>query len=301
MQLCQHLAVASAVDTSWILFESGAAGHTPTNFAPEWSLLPITGTKPPLRRVTGHPLKIYGRKLVGMKTGDVDFYLHYYVTGIDHPLVCMWESWLFMFHFALSAVCWKVFEIKTPTWKILWHQRHGFARHLKCHGLQVPRQLRHQFAAAGLHWSKMRKANFICHSCATAEFIWTCLDPDFTNPELVKGLASCWTSRDQETAFGNFFKLSVPRGLSTSEIHTLTFELLMITVLVKKLRAHTSSLLQGSMSRYMNTSLMCGEYFTIRKYLHIYLLAYFGSREKTAPGCQGFFTWVSWYLNGWVL
>ena len=84
----QHLVVASSVDTSWILFDSGAAANCcPKNFAPEWPLLPITGTKPPLRSVTGQPLKIYGRKLVGMKAGDCEFYLHFYVTDIDYPLV----------------------------------------------------------------------------------------------------------------------------------------------------------------------------------------------------------------------
>ena len=71
-----------------ILFDSGAAANCcPKKFAPEWPLLPITGTKPPLRSVTGQPLKIYGRKLVGMKSGDCDFYLHFYVTDIDYPLV----------------------------------------------------------------------------------------------------------------------------------------------------------------------------------------------------------------------
>ena len=67
----QHLTVASSVDTSWILFDSGAAANCcPKNFAPEWPLPPITGTKPPLRSVTGQPLKIYGRKLVGMTSGS---------------------------------------------------------------------------------------------------------------------------------------------------------------------------------------------------------------------------------------
>ena len=84
----QHLTVASSVDTSWILFDSGAAANCcPKNFAPEWPLLPITGTKPPLRSVTGQPLKIYGRKLVGMRSGDCEFYLHFYVTDIEYPLV----------------------------------------------------------------------------------------------------------------------------------------------------------------------------------------------------------------------
>ena len=84
----QHLTVAPTVDTSWILFDSGAAANCcPKHFAPEWPLLPITGVKPPLRRVTGQPLKIYGRKLVGMKSGNCEVYLHFYVTDIDYPLV----------------------------------------------------------------------------------------------------------------------------------------------------------------------------------------------------------------------
>ena len=84
----QHLTIASTVETSWILFDSGAAANCcHKNLAPEWPLLPITGTKPPLRSVTGHPLKIHGRKLVGFKAGEVDFYLDFYVTDIDYPLV----------------------------------------------------------------------------------------------------------------------------------------------------------------------------------------------------------------------
>ena len=83
-----RLTVAPTVDTSWILFDSGAAAKCcPKNFAPEWPLLPITGVKPPLRRVTGQPLKIYGMKLVGMKSGDCEFYLHFYVTDMDYPLL----------------------------------------------------------------------------------------------------------------------------------------------------------------------------------------------------------------------
>ena len=84
----QHLTVAPTVDTSWVLFDSGAAANCcPKNFAPEWPLLPITGVKPPLRSVTGQPLKIYGRKLVGMKSGDCEFCLHFYVTDIDYPSI----------------------------------------------------------------------------------------------------------------------------------------------------------------------------------------------------------------------
>ena len=84
----QHLTVAPTVDTSWILFDSGAAANCcPKNFPPEWPLLPITGTKPQLRSVTGQALKIYGSKLVGMRSGDCEFYLHFYVTDIDYPLV----------------------------------------------------------------------------------------------------------------------------------------------------------------------------------------------------------------------
>ena len=84
----QHMVIASSVDTSCILFDSGAAANCcPKNFAPEWPILPINGSKPPLRSVTGQPLHVYGRKLVGLKAGDVDFFLHFYVTDIDYPLV----------------------------------------------------------------------------------------------------------------------------------------------------------------------------------------------------------------------
>ena len=37
--------------------------------------------------MTGQPLKLYGRKLVGMTSGSCDFYLHFYVTDIEYPLV----------------------------------------------------------------------------------------------------------------------------------------------------------------------------------------------------------------------
>ena len=81
----QHMVIASSVDTLWVLFDS--AHCCPKNFAPEWPLLPLNGSKPPLRSVTGQPLHVYGRKLVGMKVGEVDFFLHFYVTDIDYPLV----------------------------------------------------------------------------------------------------------------------------------------------------------------------------------------------------------------------
>ena len=38
----QHMVIASSADTSWVLFDSGAAAHCcPKNFAPEWPLLPL--------------------------------------------------------------------------------------------------------------------------------------------------------------------------------------------------------------------------------------------------------------------
>ena len=84
----QRMVIASSVDISGVLFDSGAAANCcPKNFAPEWPILPINGSKPPLRSVTGQPLHVYGRKLVGLKAGDVDFFLHFYVTDIDYPLV----------------------------------------------------------------------------------------------------------------------------------------------------------------------------------------------------------------------
>ena len=101
----QHLTVAPTGDTSWILFDSGAAASCcPKNFAPEWPILLITGTKPPLLSVTGHPLKIYGRKLVGMKVGDCDFYLHL------APYYKVLQS---------STPYYKVLQSSTPYYKVL--------------------------------------------------------------------------------------------------------------------------------------------------------------------------------------
>ena len=72
--------VASSIDTSWIMFDSGAAAHCcPKHFAPEWQTLPLKGSKPPLRSVTGQPLHVYGRKLVGLKAGEVNFFLHFFL------------------------------------------------------------------------------------------------------------------------------------------------------------------------------------------------------------------------------
>ena len=119
----QHLTVAPTVDTSWILFDSGAAANCcPKNFAPEWPLLPITGTKPPLRSVTGQPLKIYGRKLVGMRSGDCEFYLHFYVTDIEYPLVSVGRLLNQGYQVELSS---EEMVLKSPCGSKIQLHRHG--------------------------------------------------------------------------------------------------------------------------------------------------------------------------------
>ena len=84
----EHIASLTSVSPEWILFDSGAAAHCcPKNFAREWPLLPLQDRAPPLRSVTGQLLNIYGRRLVGMKIGDVEFHMHFYVTDIPYPIV----------------------------------------------------------------------------------------------------------------------------------------------------------------------------------------------------------------------
>ena len=122
----QRLTVASSFDTSWILFDSGAAANCcPKNFALEWPLLPITGTKPPLRSVTGQPLKIYGRKLVGMTSGSCDFYLHFYVTDIDYPLVSVGRLLNQGYQVELSS---EEMTLKSPCGSKIPLHRHGSLR-----------------------------------------------------------------------------------------------------------------------------------------------------------------------------
>ena len=84
----EHIASLTSVSPEWILFDSGAAAHCcPKNFAREWPLLPLQDRAPPLRSVTGQLLNIYGRRLVGMKIGDVEFHMHFYVTDIPYLIV----------------------------------------------------------------------------------------------------------------------------------------------------------------------------------------------------------------------
>ena len=84
----EHVASVTSESSKWVLFDSGAAAHCcPKNFAKEWPLLPLPERPPPLRSVTGQLLNIYGRRLVGMKVGDVEFHMHFYVTDIPYPIV----------------------------------------------------------------------------------------------------------------------------------------------------------------------------------------------------------------------
>ena len=72
----------------WILFDSGAAAHCcPTDYAPEYPLLP-TGRNPPrLRSVTGKPLNIVGRKLIKYDSDGVTLFVNYYVCDVPFCLV----------------------------------------------------------------------------------------------------------------------------------------------------------------------------------------------------------------------
>lgn len=67
-----HMSIASAVNTSWFLFDSGAASHCcPRDFAADWPLLPLEGGRPPLRSVTGQAIELYGRRPVGCRINSV--------------------------------------------------------------------------------------------------------------------------------------------------------------------------------------------------------------------------------------
>jgi len=61
-----------------VVQEPAAVPRAVSAFANQWN-------KTPLCSGTGHPLKTYGRKLVGMRAGDCDFNLHCYVTDCEYP------------------------------------------------------------------------------------------------------------------------------------------------------------------------------------------------------------------------
>ena len=68
------------------MYDTGAAAHVcPLNYAEEYPVLPLDG-QPPLRSVSGDPLTLYGRKLVGYDFYGTTVHIMYYVTDVGYPI-----------------------------------------------------------------------------------------------------------------------------------------------------------------------------------------------------------------------
>ena len=78
--------VATYTTPDWIMYDTGAAAHVcPLNYAEEYPLLPLDW-EPPLRSVSGQPLPLYGRRLVGYDFQGTTVHIMYYVTDVNYPI-----------------------------------------------------------------------------------------------------------------------------------------------------------------------------------------------------------------------
>ena len=101
-----HEQLISAVEdsTPWILFDSGASAHCcPPDFGEQWPLLPLNGNGPPLKSVTGQPLNMYGRRLVGLNLDGQDCFMNFYVCDVPYPIVSVARLQLQGFRVALDG------------------------------------------------------------------------------------------------------------------------------------------------------------------------------------------------------
>ena len=54
----------------------------------DWPLLlSLNGEPPPLRSISGQPLRVYGRRLVRMKLDEVPVCFHFYVCVVSYPVI----------------------------------------------------------------------------------------------------------------------------------------------------------------------------------------------------------------------
>ena len=75
-------------DEQTVLFDSGASVHCcPPDFASNWPILPLHGVRPNLRSVTGNPITVHGKRVVGLSLNDTVCYLQFYVCDVNLPVV----------------------------------------------------------------------------------------------------------------------------------------------------------------------------------------------------------------------
>ena len=75
-------------DDKTLLFDSGASVHCcPLHFAEEWPLLPLHGVTPNLKSVTGEPLTVYGKRIVGLSLNGTICHLQFYVCDVHLAVV----------------------------------------------------------------------------------------------------------------------------------------------------------------------------------------------------------------------
>ena len=73
---------------STVLFDSGASVHCcPLNFGEQWPLLPLHGTVPQLKTVSGDPITTYGKRIVGLLLDGHVCYLQFYVCDVHIAVV----------------------------------------------------------------------------------------------------------------------------------------------------------------------------------------------------------------------
>ena len=86
--LVNNLNANFSPDENTVLFDSGASVHCcPLKFGESWPLLPLHGVVPQLKSVSGDPITVYGKRIVGIELDNHVCYLHFYVCDVHLPVV----------------------------------------------------------------------------------------------------------------------------------------------------------------------------------------------------------------------
>ena len=113
----------------WILFDPGAAAHCfPLDYATDHPLLPVGKTPPRLKSVTGKPLNMIGRKLIGYDASGVTLFTNYYVCDVPFCIVSVAQMLLQDFCTALTKESMKLLAPQRDSADIT---RHGTLLYLK--------------------------------------------------------------------------------------------------------------------------------------------------------------------------
>ena len=76
--LVENLIANFMPDNKALLFDSGASVHCcPLSFASNWPLLPLHGVVPNLKTVSGDPLVVHGKRIVGLSLKGHVCYLQF--------------------------------------------------------------------------------------------------------------------------------------------------------------------------------------------------------------------------------